>query len=356
MKEKLLALVLAVLSIFILYKGIIAGHSMPIFEAGSISEYRKIELGNSMQSILIRGKDKTNPVLLYLHGGPGNPETSYIIPYQKEWEKYYTVVNWDQRGSGRSFDHKLDKETLTTEQICLDAIELTEYLRNEFRVDKIYIVGHSYGTYVGMKCIQRNPDYYYAYVGLGQIANQQENEKILLSYAAEMANKHHNEKALKELASLGELPYEKADFGRKISLSRKWTTYYGGAMYGKKDTSHIYAQAIVRPEYSVLDLINFLRGDNLYFTNTESDTVRWEFFNANLHEEIPSVEVPVYFIQGENDYITSYEACEKYFDELCAPYKKMILLSECAHDPIVEKTEEVSKILIEEVLRREDFE
>lgn len=333
-----------------IYKCFISGHSMPIFKDTSISEYRTVELGNTKQSILIRGENKSNPVLLYLHGGPGDPETSFITPYQKEWEEYFVIVNWDQRGSGRSYNAGIDEETLTTEQVCLDAIELTAYLKKEFQVDKIYLVGHSYGTYVGMKCAQMRPEDYYAYIGIGQIANQQENEKNLIAYALEMAKKDSNQKALDKLGSLGDLPYDKTDFGSKISLSRKWTTYYGGAMYGRNNVNCLYAEALIRPEYSLKDFIYFLKGEDLYYSDTERDQARWELFNANLHEEIPSVEIPIYFIQGENDFITSYEACEEYFYMLQAPYKELIPISECAHNPIIEKTDDVSDILINKVL------
>ena len=337
------------LCLAIVYKCFIAGHSIPIFKSTAISEYRTIDLGNTKQSILIRGEDKANPVLLYIHGGPGDPETSFIVPYQKEWEEHFTVVNWDQRGSGRSYYSKIDRETLTTEQICKDAIELTEYLREEFQVDKIYLVGHSYGTYVGMKCIQMKPEYYHAYVGMGQVADQQENEKILIKYASEMAGNDSNKEALEELALLGDLPYDKADFGRKISLSRKWTSYYGGIIYDRKDVNCLFIEAVIRPEYSMMDLIHYLKGEELYYSNTENDTARWELFHANLYEEVPSVEVPIYFVQGRNDYITSYEACERYFYEVQAPYKELIPLSECAHNHIIEKTDEVSNILINKV-------
>ena len=196
-------------------------------------------------------------------------------------------------------------------------------------MDKIYLVGHSYGTYVGMKCAQMRPEDYYAYIGIGQIANQQENEKNLIAYALEMAKKDSNQTALDELGSLGDLPYDKTDFGSKICL---------------------YAEALIRPEYSLKDFIYFLKGEDLYYSDTERDQARWELFNANLHEEISSVEIPIYFIQGENDFITSYEACEEYFYMLQAPYKELIPISECAHNPIVEKIDDVSDILINKVL------
>lgn len=336
--------------VILIYKCIISGHSMPIWGEGAISEYRTVALGNTRQSILIRGTDKSNPILLYIHGGPGDSETSFIVPYQKEWEEYFTVVNWDQRGSGRSYAAGLEKEALTTEQICLDAIELTEYLKKEFQVDKIYLVGHSYGTYVGMKCIQMQPDDFYAYVGIGQIGNQQENEKKLIAFVKEMAKKDGNQKALDEISLLGELPYNQKDFGSKISTVRKWTTYYGGLIYGQKNINRLITESVLRPEYNLKDLLYFLKGEELYYTNTEADRVRWELFQANLHEEIPSVEVPIYFVQGENDFTTSLEACEAYYNEVEAPYKELLPIAECAHNPIVEKTDEVSNILINKVL------
>lgn len=131
-RKRVLLILGNLLCLVMIYKSFISGHSMPIFKDTSISEYRTIELGNTKQSILIRGEDKSNLVLLYIHGGPGDPETSFIVPYQKEWEKHFIVVNWDQRGSGRSYDVGIDVDTLTTEQICLDAIELTAYLKKEF--------------------------------------------------------------------------------------------------------------------------------------------------------------------------------------------------------------------------------
>ena len=294
----------------IIYKCFIAGYSMPIFKENAISEYRTVTLGGIEQSLLIRGNDKSNPVLLYIHGGPGDPETPMIVPYQKEWE---------------------------------------EYLKDTFQVEKIYLVGHSYGTYVGMKCVQMNPDDYYAYVGMGQVGDQQLNEKKLISYATKMAKKEGNQEALNELATLGDLPYSKKEFGSKISLSRKWTTYYGGAIYGERDTNRFIVEALYRPEYSLFDLMGYLGGEALYYTNTEEDQVRWELFNASLAKEGPSVEVPIYFVQGENDYTTSFKSCEEYFNILEAPYKELIPLTECAHNPIVEKTKEVSEILINKV-------
>lgn len=335
----------------VIYKFLMSGHSMPIFTNNSISEYRTVTLGGVSQSILIRSENKDNPVLLYVHGGPGNAETPFIVPYQKEWEKHFTVVNWDQRGCGRSYSENIDKTSLTTTKIAEDGKELTEYLKKTFNKDKIYLVAHSYGTYVGIKMIKANPENYFAYVGMGQIGNQQDNEKYLIDYAKGKALAENNKEALKELNTLGDLPYSKDNFGKKISLSRKWTTYYGGSLYNSNSANRFTFEAIIRPEYSATNLINYVKSEDLYYTNTADDTARYELFTANLKEEVPELSVPVYFIEGKNDYTVSFRACKEYFDVLKDSKKELIPIENCAHNPIVEKTDEVSSILIDKVLK-----
>lgn len=353
MKKKALRITLFALAIFLLliavYKFVLSGHSTPLFGQNSIVEYVTVELGSVQQDILIRGENVDNPILLYIHGGPGDPETSFIVPYQREWEKYYTVVNWDQRGSGRSYHSDIDISTLNTEQICSDAKQLTDYLKERFGKEKIFLVGHSYGTYVAALCVRNNPDDYYAYVGTGQIGDQQENELKLIEYAVIMSENDGNEDALRELNSLPQMPYTTENFGKAIAASRKWTTYYGGAIYGQKDTNALYARALINMEYSFFDLMSFLKGEELYYTNTASDIARWELFNANLFEEAPVLEVPVFFVQGKNDYITSYSMCEKYYNALAAPEKYLYPIDNCSHDVICEKTDEFTNILINDV-------
>lgn len=355
MLKKILKWFLIILGTLILlivfYKFLISGHSMPILKSNAISEYRTVELGGAQQSILIRSENKDNPILLYVHGGPGDAETPFIVPYQKEWEKHFTVVNWDQRGCGRSYNEEINKDTLTTEKIAEDGEELTEYLKKTFSKDKIYLVAHSYGTYVGIKMIKANPENYFAYVGMGQIGNQQDNEKYLIDYAKTKAESEGNFEALKELDTLGNLPYSKDDFGNKIPLSRKWTKYYGGVIANSKNADRLTFEAIIRPEYNAIDLINYLKSEDLYYTNTANDVARYELFTANLKEEAPSLSVPVYFIQGKDDYTVSFEACEEYFDYLDDNKKELIPIENCAHNPIVEKTDIVSDILVNKVLK-----
>lgn len=347
MMWKAMKIILMIIAFMVIYKCLIAGHAMPILHKDSISEYRKVVLNGVEQSILIRGKKRSNPILLFIHGGPGNPETPFIVPYQRKWEDNYTVVNWDQRGGGRSYQKEMDRSSLHTEQICQDAIALTEYLKKEFQVEKIYLVGHSYGTYVGMKCIQLHPENYYAYVGIGQVGNQQENEKYLLEYAKKEAEREENQKAVRELVEIGELPYNKYNFESNMLCVRKWTTYFRGAIHNRKDTKCITFKVFMNPEYSLMDMVSYLKGEKLYYGQATYDRALWELYEANLQREVPKVEVPITFIQGENDYITSYEMCSNYFNSIEATDKKLITLSKCGHYPMLEKTEEVSEVLIQ---------
>lgn len=314
----------------------------------SIAEYETVELGGVNQSILIRGNNTQNPVLLYLHGGPGNPETSFITKYQSEWEKHFTVVNWDQRGAGKSYNSKIDVNTLNAQSVCEDTIQLAEYLKKKFSVEKIYLVGHSWGTYIGMLAVKSNPELFYAYVGIGQVADQQANEFEIRKYALDNAQAEGNQKAISELKSIGEPPYNEKDFAQNISINRKWSTYYGGALWGKNNTDQFTFESIIGLEYNLFDLMNFLKGDDLYYKL--DDKARWNLYNANLMRDISQVQVPIYFCQGLHDNQVSYKLAKKYFEQIQAPQKRFETFYNSAHFPIVEENREFSDYLINTVI------
>lgn len=340
--------VLSIVVIMIVYLTIIKGHTLPIFSKNSIAKYETVEIGGIKQSILIRGNSIQNPVLLYLPGGPGSPETPFITKYQKEWEKHFIVVNWDQRGSGKSYNSKIDITTLNIQSTYIDTIQLVEYLKKKFNVEKIYLIGHSWGTYVGMLAVKNNPDFFYAYVGIGQVADQQMNEFEIRKYALDNAEKEGNQKAISELKAIGDPPYNKTDFESKIVINRKWSTYYGGALWGKNNTDQFTYEAIFGLQYNVFDLINYLKGDNLFYKQTNQ--ARWDLYSANLMKDIPSVGVPVYFCQGIFDNQTSYKLAKDYYEQIKAPKKEFITFSNSAHFPNVEECDKFSDYLINTIL------
>ncbi|QMV41125.1 alpha/beta fold hydrolase [Cohnella cholangitidis] len=192
------------------------GNKLP----NSIAALEEVSLGGVKQSLLIRGNDKNNPILLFLHGGPGYPQIAYARKYQQRLEKDFIVVNWDQRGSGKSYHWNLTEEDMQVDKLVEDTRELTLYLTERFHQPKIFIAGHSWGSTLGALTVQRYPDNYYAYIGIGQVANSPLGELRSYEFALREARKSNNEKAIMELEAIGAPPYRNPR--RDATLERKW--------------------------------------------------------------------------------------------------------------------------------------
>ena len=151
---------------------------------GSVSEKVWVEINGIEQGMFIRGENPENPVILYLHGGPGTPLLQFISYLEKNerLEKYFTICYWDQRGSGMTYNKSTDPSTMTVEQMVEDTREVTEYLKERFGQKKIYLIGHSWGSYLGVKTIEKYPENYLAYIGIGQVTNQTESERLAYNY------------------------------------------------------------------------------------------------------------------------------------------------------------------------------
>ena len=145
------------------------------------------QIGGIQQGYFIRGEDERNPVILFLHGGPGSPELPMIK--DTELEKHFTVCHWDQRGAGMTFSSDTDPASMTTEQFVEDTRQMTDSLRKWYGVEKIYLMGHSWGSYLGIKTIEKHPELYHAYIGIGQVCNQLESERLAYDYIVEQARK-----------------------------------------------------------------------------------------------------------------------------------------------------------------------
>jgi pimeloyl-ACP methyl ester carboxylesterase len=156
--------------VIVLYLWFTAGRTPPIHGPHSIASLECVRIGGVDQYVLIRGSDSSLPILLFLHGGPGMPAMYLAHAFQRELEKEFVVVQWDRRGAGKSYREDISN-TLTTEQLVADTIELTNMLHARFHRDKVYLVGHSWGTYLGMLVIARHPELYRAYVGIGQLVS-----------------------------------------------------------------------------------------------------------------------------------------------------------------------------------------
>jgi pimeloyl-ACP methyl ester carboxylesterase len=311
-----------------------------------IASFEKVMLGGVEQTILIRTHDPANPVLLYLHGGPGSPEMPVVVHFNQELEKHFVVVNWDQRGAGKSFSAKIPEESFTIDQFVEDTHQLVTWLKQRFDQEKIFLVGHSWGSLLGMTVVQKYPEDFHAYVGAGQIADLQRNEQLSYEYVLKQARQRDHKKAIKQLEKIGYPENGEYKDGLKGTIiQRKWLTKFGGFLYGESSMNPIIRVYGRSPEYTFLDMIRFMKGSRRSLLCLVD-----EILDINLIEQVPAVEVPVYFVIGRFDYTTPFVLAEEYFDHLQAPYKEFIWFENSAHSPPFEEPGTFNRLMIEKVL------
>lgn len=319
----------------------------------SITSLDRVRLGGVDQWILIRGEDITKPLLLFLHGGPGSAEMPLITRFNPALEKHFVVIMWDQRGAGKSYSSKIPKESMNIEQFISDCRELTSLLKERFGREKIYLLGHSWGSILGMYAISRYPEDYYAYVGIGQFVRGDSNEHASWRFCHDEAIRRGDKKAVKELESVGppEAGIYKTDIVngkpafKGIQTERKWLTKYGAWWFGKTDYSMIVKVLLTTKEYTFGESLNYLRGSVFSMKNM------WqELLEVKLDSEITSVKVPVYFCVGRHDYNTPGSVSYPYFEKLEAPQKEYVWFERSAHSPCFEEPEAFTNFMIAKVL------
>jgi pimeloyl-ACP methyl ester carboxylesterase len=313
---------------------------------GSIAILEKINLGNTEQWILIRGNDSTKPIILFLHGGPGTSSMGLYKKSASELEKHFVVVLWDQRGAGKSFAANKPNSDMNINQFVLDTCELTAKLCHRFNQKKIFLVGHSWGSILGILAIQKRPELYHAYIGMGQIANMQKGELVSYEWTLEQAKKANDKDAIKMLLNIGKPPYT-GDWQKKIMKQRRLMGKYGGEFYGssKGAIPIVLKSLIFTTEYTLLDKINFFRG------GLKSIQLLWsEIMKVNLEEQAANLKVPIYFALGKHDYEVPFMLAEHYFNLIVATSKELIWFENSAHLPNVEENKKFNDLLINNVL------
>lgn len=314
-----------------------------------ISEIKYLDINNSKQYVLIRGKDTTNPVLLFLHGGPGASATALLRKLNSDLEDHFTVVYWDQRNAGKSFNRKTSKDEIKVANYISDVEYLTTYLKNKFKADKIFLIGHSWGSRLGMYAIQRHPENYFAFVGVGQELASFEGEKKSYEYTFNKAKELNNFKAIKELEESG--PPQSGDYTKMykngfwgLVNQKEWLLKMGGERYAKTSYADWIFSIWTSKEYSFFDLIKYAKSSAFCSGNIIYDP---EFNNLNFFNQIPEVKIPIYFISGAYDYNTPWELVQKYANEIKAPKKEFILFDKSGHSPVFEEPKRFN----EEILR-----
>lgn len=321
-----------------------AAHTEPISSPQGIAVLDEIELGGVKQWILVRGEDVENPILLFLHGGPGSPEMATHHAFMTGLESHFVVVHWDQRGAGKSYHVSIPESSMTIERFIEDAHLLTGHLKERFGRHKIYIMGHSWGSVLGTLTVDRYPEDYYAYIGIGQVVDLVRNEKISYEYVIKEAEERDKPLAKMHLKMIGGPPYDNVI---ELAIQRQYLQKFGGGPARSQETyNKIYRAGAKAPEYTLLGHIKMARG-TIYSTRQ-----MWpELMTVDLLDTVPRIDVPVYFLHGRHDYNTPWELCQEYYNKLEAPEgKTLIWFEESAHSPNLEEPRKFERVLEDKVL------
>ncbi|MEN6326739.1 MAG: alpha/beta hydrolase [Syntrophomonas sp.] len=315
--------------------------------ASSISEKIHININGVEQGMFIKSKNQANPVLLFIHGGPGMPEYFLAQSYPTRLEDYFTVCYWEQRGAGLSYRSDLPSETLTEEQLISDTLEVTNYLCKRFGQEKIYLMAHSWGSFIGIQAAARAPERYNAYIGIAQISRPLESEKLAYKY---MMEKYTIALDKRMVQRLKKFPITEKDIVPNSYRSLRDEAMHKlgiGTMHNMKSViSGIFLPSWKCPEYTLSEKVNIWRGKwSDYSTNMWNQMIA-----ADLTAKIPKLDIPVYFFHGIYDYTCSYTLAKDYFEKLQAPLKGFYTFEQSAHSPLFEEPEKMRHILRMDVL------
>lgn len=293
-----------------------------------IQEHYATPIGGVKQWLTIRGHDRANPVILFVHGGPASPSTTSMWQFQRPWEEYFTVVDWDQRGAGKTYAEAAPeqiKPTLTIDRYVDDAIEVAEHLRTRLGQPKVILMGHSWGTIVALKAALKRPDLFHAYVGIGQIINQVENEKISFDYGLAQARAHGNAEAVAALEAIAPYPGDSPITRERIIVARTWPQYYGGLTAYRDDSRYYFGAARLSPEYSDADRCNVDKGSVLSLDPLLPQMLKVDF---NPVKRFP---IPVVMFMGRHDYTTPTAPTDRWLKAVDAPFKQAVWFEHSAH-------------------------
>jgi proline iminopeptidase len=292
-----------------------------------IEELRTVELGGVKQWISVRGRDRRNPILLFIHGGPGTPEMPVSWSYQRPWEDYFTVVQWDQRGAGKTAaanDPAAIAPSITVERMTQDGEELVAHLRKTYGKRKIFILGHSWGTVIGLKLAERHPDWLHAYIGMGQVIYGVDNERLGYEFALRQARAHGDQDATRELEAIAPYPGLPGSLSiAKIITQRKWVIHFGGLTWGRGDFDYEENLRKLSPDYTETDLQ--ADGEGATLMRLLPDLQRLDF------REVKRLDCPTFLFAGRYDYETPSQVAAAWLENLKAPEKRIFWFERSAH-------------------------
>lgn len=302
---------------------------------GGINEEMYVDINDTKQWISIYGQDKDNPVLLYLHGGPGSSTSTYDYAFTRKWSDVYTVVTWDQRNCGKSYSSNQNDTELTYELLMNDGVEMTKYILDYLGKDKITLLCHSWGTYFGCNLVLEYPEYYECYIGTGQLVDFYQNEVAFKEQAVKWTENDKEGRQLIDKLTVGDFSMEY--YAARNAIMEK----YGYDLFADGTDYNLTAAQIFNPYYSIGDFYKYINSDfSVYEDFLKSD----EFNKFSLIGKT-DYQVPFYNINGDKDYQTNYLIAQDYFETINAPYKEMYIMKDTTHGLLEAKSKEFSDII-----------
>lgn len=313
---------------------------------GSLSERMFVDINGTRQGMIIQSTDTSHPVLLFLHGGPGMPEFFLNSTHPTGLEQDFTVVWWEQRGAGLSYSPDIPAQSMTLAQLIADTIAVTEYLRERFGQDKIYLLGHSWGSFLGIQVAAAVPELYHAYIGMGQVSYQLKSEVAAHSYMLDQYRARGDAAMVRKLAA--------APASMTEGLSPAYLRLRDAAMHGlgvgtTRDMTSVITGVFIPVwrcrAYTLREKVNIWRG--IAF----SRGFLWnDFIGTDLAIQIHDLDLPVYFFTGLYDYTANHELAKAFFDQINAPVKGFYTFPNSAHSPVFEEPQLARDILLQDVL------
>jgi pimeloyl-ACP methyl ester carboxylesterase len=360
----LAVIVLAVLATgaglgFRAYRQHLGADALAIRSANGVQEAMYVKIGGIDQWIQIRGEDRDNPVILFVHGGPGGSTIPVSSGWQP-WEKYFTIVQWDQRGAGRTFRATGESvaATMTLAQMTRDGVELAEYLRVHLHKDRIVLVGHSWGSFLGIHIVKQRPDLFYAFVGTGQVVGKQTFEKqfeLTVTHLKALAQAANNIQALTELKPISvspdfrEQPCDTISFTSQAygtpecNIVQKWAK----ALSLPSIETYRFVGPVLppfMPDFSLLDWYYLWKGNS--FSSAQLRRRSGPLIQSDLWSLGTDFSIPVFFFEGKEDYMAPVEPAYAYFEQIKAPRKEFVLFEGGDHFTPLDRPDEFLTQLI----------
>lgn len=310
----------------------------------AIDEEGFVEIGGVQQWIAIHGSDRSAPVLLIVHGGPGAAWSGFVVPQFAEWEKRFTLVLWDQRGAGRTFARSGPVGAdITIQRMALDGIEVAQYVCKRLHKTRSILMGVSWGSVVGIHMVKTRPDLFYAYVGAGQVVNWHANEALAYKQVLAKARKTADQDAIVALEKIGPPPYDNL---RSLGIRSNWAAHFEP---GAPTNAELLKMPYSAPGYSKADAQNWLEG---------LDTSQEHFFGARMdgpftNEDLAALgtkfEIPMFFFEGTEDDIAPATLVESYAKTLRAPRVEYVPINGAGHYAFLTRSELFLQLLVKRV-------